>query len=148
MTLTIRPAIAADLDSAKHLLHDAGLPTADLVSEHIAITAEKDDTILGVIGLESFGDTALLRSLVVAPQGRGSGIGPALVAALETACACDGVSEMWLLTIDADAFFATLGYEVRDRHDAPKAIRTTKEFSGLCPADAVLMSKRIARLGA
>lgn len=143
MTLTIRPAIAADLNSAKKLLQDANLPTADLLSEHLAITAETDEEVLGIIGLESFGATALLRSLVVAPGARGSGIGPALVAALETACACDGVSEMWLLTIDADAFFKKIGYKVRDRVDAPEVIRKTKEFSALCPGDAVLMSKDI-----
>jgi amino-acid N-acetyltransferase len=144
VTLTIRPASAADLNAAKKLLENAGLPTADLTAERLALTAEKGDETQGLIGLESFGEVALLRSLVVAPEARGSGIGPALVTALETACACDGVTEMWLLTIDADVFFKKLGYAVRDRGDAPDVIRKTKEFSSLCPGDAVLMSKVIA----
>jgi len=55
----------------------------------------------------------------------------------------DGVDELWLLTIDADAFFVSLGYETRERSEAPEAIRNTEEFSGLCPEDAVLMSKQL-----
>ena len=143
MTLTIRPASAADLNAAKKLLHEARLPTADLTAGHLALTAEKNNEIQGLIGVESFGEPALLRSLVVRPGARGSGVGAALVTALETACFCEGVSEMWLLTTDADAFFARLGYAVRDRGDAPGAIRKTAEFAGLCPGDAVLMSKKL-----
>ena len=145
MTLTIRPAQAADLNPAKKLLKSAGLPTADLAAGQLALTAEKNKDIQGLIGVQAFGERALLRSLVVVPAARGSGIGVALVTALETACACDGVTEMWLLTVDADAFFRKLGYETRDRDDAPEPVRNTEEFSSLCPANAVLMSKRIAR---
>lgn len=144
MTLTIRPARAADLEPAIELLNNAGLPSADLTSARLALTAEKDDKIQGFIGLEPYGELALLRSLVVAPGARGYGIGPALVTALETACSCDGINEMWLLTIDADGFFSKLGYVVCDRASAPEAIRNTKEFAALCPGDAVLMSKSIA----
>lgn len=146
MTLTIRPACPADLESAIRLLNDAGLPTDDLTARHLAFVAERCGEFLGVVGLESFGDVAFLRSLVIDPSARGSGIGPALVTALESACVCDGVEAMWLLTIDADSFFTKLGYEVRERADAPASIRNTEEFSGLCPGDAVLMSKSLLRI--
>lgn len=145
MTLRIRPARLADLESARSLLQDAGLPTADLAADHLALVADQDGDFLGVVGLESFGEVALLRSLVISTKVRGTGIGPALVTALETASTCDGVEEMWLLTIDADPFFRKLGYEVRERADAPPSIQGTEEFSNLCPGDAVLMSKSLAR---
>jgi hypothetical protein len=45
MTLTIRPASAADLESAKQLLKTAGLPTTDLTLERLALTAEKNEVI-------------------------------------------------------------------------------------------------------
>jgi len=141
MSLTIRPATAADLEPSIELLEKAGLPVTDLAADRLAMVAENDTVFQGVIGLESFNGVALLRSLVVAADARGLGIGPALVTALEVACLADGVGELWLLTIDADAFFEKLGYVPRDRADAPAAIRTTEEFSGLCPGDAVLMSK-------
>ncbi len=143
MTLTIRPATPADLHAAVELLRDAGLPVEDLCAERLALVAEKDEIFKGVIGLEVFGDIGLLRSLAVSGDARGAGIGPALVTALETACLVAGAGELWLLTIDADAFFAKLGYVTRDRADAPDAIRNTEEFSGLCPGDAVLMSKNL-----
>ena len=142
MTLTIRPATRLDLAATVELLDKAGLPVSDLSADRLALVAEKNDLFQGVIGLESFGDTALLRSLVVSADARGTGIGPALVTALEVACIADGVTELWLLTIDADGFFAKLGYETRDRKEAPEAIRSTEEFQGLCPGDAVLMSKK------
>ena len=66
-----------------------------------------------------------------------------LVDALEAMARSRGIVELWLLTIDADAWFARLNYLVRERDDAPVDIRNTREFSGLCPGDAVLMSKRI-----
>jgi len=143
MTLTIRPAMPADLDVAIELLQSASLPVGDLSVDKLALVAEKDEKLQGVIGLESHSDCALLRSLVVSIDARGAGIGPALVTALESICQVNGVSELWLLTIDADVFFAKMGYLARDRADAPDAIRSTNEFSGLCPGDAVLMSKKL-----
>ena len=98
---------------------------------------------MGVIGIEPYGNTALLRSLVVTPLARGAGIGRGLVTALESAAIERGTRELWLLTIDADAFFSTLGYFTRRRGDAPDPIRGSAEFSSLCPGDAVLMSKRL-----
>ena len=143
MTLAIRPASAADLAASIDLLKNAQLPVADLSAKRLAFVAEIDDVFQGVIGVESFGEIVLLRSLVVTPDARGAGIGPALVAALEVACGANGALEMWLLTIDADRFFERLGYAIRDRADAPDAIRSTNEFGGLCPGDAILMSKNL-----
>ena len=54
------------------------------------------------------------------------------------------ISELWLLTIDADTWFATLGYLTQSRDSAPPAIQSTEEFSSLCPGDAVLMKKLLA----
>lgn len=144
MTLMIRPATILDLERATNLLTAAGLPIADLNVEILALVAEKNEIFQGVIGLEVFGEIALLRSLVVSVDARGAGIGPALVTALETACMADGIRELWLLTIDADGFFAKLGYIPRVRSEAPDAIRNTEEFSGLCPGDAVIMSKYLS----
>ena len=141
MTFMIRPATPADLPATIKLLETAGLPVADLSADRLALIAEQNDIFQGVIGQESFGESALLRSLVVSVEARGSGVGAALVAALEGSAATKGVREMWLLTIDAGAFFTRLGYATRNRTDAPTAIQTTAEFSDLCPGDAVLMSK-------
>jgi amino-acid N-acetyltransferase len=140
--IDIRPATPRDLPSAIELLRSAGLPTEDLTAEHLALVAEGEAGVLGVIGLEAFGDIGLLRSLVVSPLARGAGVGRSLVAALESAARKRGIAELWLLTQDADAFFSKSSFCVRKRDAAPEAIRGSEEFSRLCPDDAVLMSKR------
>ncbi len=141
--MLIRNATAADLSFATEQLGAAGLPTGDLTTAHLALAADGEAGLAGVIGLERFGDVALLRSLVVSPPARGAGVGRALVQALESSARAQGIRELWLLTIDADVFFSGLGFGERDRTSAPDAIRGSAEFSSLCPADAVLMSKRL-----
>ena len=139
----IRHATAADLPFAIEQLGAAELPTGDLTSAHLALAAEGEVGLAGVIGLEGFGDVALLRSLVVSPRARGAGVGRALVQALESSAKEQGFRELWLLTNDADAFFSGIGFVECDRGSAPDAIRGSSEFSSLCPADAVLMRKRL-----
>ena len=107
------------------------------------LVALADESPVGMIGIEKFGDVGLLRSLVVDPSARSGGIGARLVAALESMAAERGIAELWLLTIDADAYFSRLGYSVTDRSRAPDVIRRTHEFSSLCPGDATLMRKSL-----
>lgn len=141
MTAVIRPAIDADLAAVRRLLDDESLPTGDLRAAHLVFVIETDGVVVGAIGLEPFGKVGLLRSLVVAPAARSAKLGRELVERLEDHAQDRGIRELWLLTIDADAWFARLGYAVRERIDAPYEIRETDEFAGLCPASAVLMSK-------
>lgn len=144
MSTAIRQARASDFPVVRGLLAAADLPVDDFAPEHLVFVGEAGGTPVGGIGLEALGDIGLLRSLVVARQARSSGLGGRLVAALEDEARSRGIRELWLLTIDADAYFRGLGYEVRHRDDAPAGIRGTAEFSGLCPGTAVLMSKGLA----
>ena len=141
----LRVAVESDLTTARKLLAAAGLPIADLTTEHLALIAEKDGVVAGLIGLEQFKKTGLLRSLVIAEEFRNAGLGGVLVGALEQLACEKQIVELWLLTIDADDWFASLGYRTRSRDSAPAAIRSTAEFSSLCPGDAVLMKKSLKR---
>ena len=143
--MAIRPATDADLSAARSWLAAAGLPVDDLTADHMQnfLVALADDRPVGVIGFEQFDTVGLLRSLVVDQSARSGGIGRQLVAALETRASESGVTELWLLTIDADRYFSRLGYEMMDRSAAPESIRRTAEFSNLCPGDAVLMRKTL-----
>ena len=149
MTIRVLEATAADWPAVHALLDAAGLPTGDLGAGRMPdfIVARSDDECAGAIGVERYGRIGLLRSLVVATTARGSGLGKRLVAALEAATIAAHIEELWLLTIDADRFFADLGYAVAGRADAPASIRGTAEFSGLCPDTAVLMRKTLQRGG-
>jgi amino-acid N-acetyltransferase len=134
-----------DLDASCNLLVAAGLPVADLTDEHLDdfLVAEHAAKIVGLIGLERFGAIGLLRSLVVDSSCRRLGLGHALVDALELQARTQRITELWLLTIDADRFFAGFGYVTCDRQIAPEHIANTPEFAGLCPTDAVLMRKHL-----
>ena len=139
--IDIRPARRGDFDAVTSLLSGAGLPVEDLSGECMAdfLVASSEGSLAGVIGLQA----GLLRSLVVAPDSRTAGVGRRLVAALEAHARRRGLTELWLLTIDADRYFAGLGYRAKERHDAPQAIRETAEFALLCPGTATLMHKNL-----
>lgn len=146
-TIIVRDAGRADWDVVRQILDEAGLPFADLGPDRLGhfliaerVGAEQSDT-LGIIGLQCFEETGLLRSLVVSESNRKSGLGRRLVAALEASACSAGVKDLWLLTIDAEAYFDGLGYKLMSRDSAPKSIRETDEFSGLCPDGAYLMRK-------
>ena len=143
--ITTRRATASDLPAAQSWLSDAGLPIEDLTPDHMQdfLLTLVNESPVGMIGLEKFGNVGLLRSLVVDPSVRSAGIGARLGTALESRATAMGVTELWLLTIGADAYFANLGYLVMDRSSAPEVIRGTSEFSSLCPGDAVLMRKSL-----
>lgn len=127
------------------LLTQCGLPTQDLTPAHLEhfLGCMRDDRLLGVIGLEAFGATALLRSLAVAEEARAHGCGTSLVAELEARAARQGVAKLFLLTNTAERFFHALGYRSTARAEAPPAIATSREFSSLCPDSAVLMMKTL-----
>lgn len=127
------------------LLERCGLPVADLAAATSlqCYGCRRDDRLLGVVALESYGAVALLRSLAVAPEARGSGLGQALVRFAERAAAARHIGQLYLLTNTAAPFFAKLGYQATARETAPPAIRMSAQFSGLCPASASFMSKRL-----
>lgn len=141
--IDIRPAAASDWPGICGLLELEGLPTDDLSVQVMSnfVIAQDDIRLLGAVGVELHGDLALLRSLVVAPTGRRQGIGRRLTQAVEATAAHAGVQSIFLLTQSAVGFFETLGYRPSQRSQAPTAIQSSRQFSSLCPASAVLMVK-------
>ncbi|MDJ0758801.1 MAG: arsenic resistance N-acetyltransferase ArsN2 [Woeseiaceae bacterium] len=143
--MKLRPAVEQDRDAILALLESESLPTSDLDGrslEHF-IVAEDGASVVGCIGAEIHGATALLRSLVVGRSSRRAGLAGRLVRLLELQLPDRGVLDVWLLTIDADEYFLRHGYQVRSREDVPAEIRQTDEFSSLCPGSASLMHKSL-----
>ena len=127
------------------LLAGNGLPTGDIGTADIRwFVSEDDGALSGVVGIETFGGDALLRSLAVKPELRRGGIGAALVDHAEQRCRDLGLRELVLLTQTAEAFFAKRGYTRIERNAAPAAVKASAEFRSLCPASAVCMVKPIA----
>ena len=129
----------------EQLLAACELPASDLSPAHLEhfFACGAADAPRGVVGVELYGQAALLRSLAVAPKCRGIGCGKALVAEAESYARSRGVAQLYLLTTTAERFFERLGYAHAARESAPEEIRRTQEFSGLCPSSAAFMLKRL-----
>jgi amino-acid N-acetyltransferase len=142
--LRIRPATPDDLPAVEQLLVATGLPV-DGVDENFRtfIVAEDGDAIAGVIGIERYGPTALLRSAAVSPDSRGGGIGTRLVKTILERAAADGVEDVYLLTTTAAEYFPRFGFTQAPRSDAPEQLSASREFQGACPATAVLMKRSL-----
>lgn len=145
----IRQAQAKDWPAIERLLGDASLPVDDLDATRldgflVALdTVKTPPSVSGAIGLQAFGATGLLRSLVVDSGHRAAGIGRQLVKALEDEALAAGLTDLWLLTLDAEVFFWKLDYRIVERNKAPASIRNSPEFARLCPATAHLMHKTL-----
>jgi amino-acid N-acetyltransferase len=141
MKISARPTLAG----ATALLAAARLPIEDLTPEHCEhfFFAGPESAPDGLVGLELFGDVALLRSLVVAESRRGAGTGSALLDHAEAYARSRGVRRLYLLTTTAEPFFARHGFGRAERQAAPPAIRATREFSGICPSSSAFMEKQL-----
>ena len=130
-------------EAARDLLAAANLPTSDLTDQQLTtfFYCGPAAAPTALIGLEIYATEALLRSLVVDPSHRSTGLGSALVERAEAYATTQGVETLYLLTTTAESFFARLGYHRIDRAVAPAAIRSTREFAGLCPASSAFMFK-------
>jgi amino-acid N-acetyltransferase len=136
----------AERDQIVSLLAESGLPVSDISRAHLPLFfgIQSDSCLIAVIGLELFGPVGLIRSLAVSKVCRGQRVGRQLVDFAEYYAAERGVETVFLLTTTAAVFFQQLGYGQVARSDVPQAIRITSQFSSLCPASSVVLSKRVA----
>lgn len=141
-----------DTEWCRDLLGRAGLPTADLDDRVVSTSAdgrltlflvEADEERVGCIGIERYGDAALLRSAAIADGSRGQGYGTDAVRSLEARAENAGFGTLYLLTTTAAAFFAGLGYEQVEREAVPPSVRCSTEFGELCPSSATVMRRRL-----
>jgi N-acetylglutamate synthase-like GNAT family acetyltransferase len=120
------------------------LPTSDLESARpeFAVIREQGQ-VIAAGALQRFGSSALLRSVVVASDRRGIGLGEAIVSELERVARAARISRLVLLTQTAADFFAHQGYRVIERSAAPRNMRESEEFRSLCPSSATCMAKNL-----
>jgi N-acetylglutamate synthase-like GNAT family acetyltransferase/mannose-6-phosphate isomerase-like protein (cupin superfamily) len=137
-------AAPADLPAIQALLADCGLPIDGLdgILEN-CLVARLEAKLVGTIALERCGRSALLRSLAVAPECRGRSLGRNLCAKMVSYAHLAGIDELYLLTTNAELYFAALGFTRVERSVAPAPIQATSQFRSLCPKSAVCMRRNI-----
>jgi amino-acid N-acetyltransferase len=146
--IDVEPATPEDLGAIRALLSANALPVQDLVEAAATfLIARSDGAVVGSVGLEALGASALLRSLCVAGEYRNRGVARSLCAAVEAAARGLGVRELYLLTTTAAPFFERLGFAAAARDIAPPEIRATAEFRDLCPSTATFMRKPLSPAG-
>jgi amino-acid N-acetyltransferase len=138
-------ATASDLAAIQTLLAACGLPIdgMELFADN-CIVAKVDAEVVGTVALEACGRSALLRSLAVAPDRRGRSLGRALCEKIVSQARLRGIEQLYLLTTDAERYFAAIGFERIERTGAPAQIQATTQFRSLCPKTAVCMARHIA----
>ena len=144
MPPVITPATHADFPAIVGLLERNALPRAGL-EQHVAtiLVAKEGEQLVGTAALEVYGAAALLRSVAVAAERRGQGLGQTLTAAALDLARRRGVRTVYLLTETAAEFFPKLGFRPITRSEVVQAVLRSPEFTSACPASAVVMARSL-----
>ncbi|MFM9910039.1 MAG: arsenic resistance N-acetyltransferase ArsN2 [Chitinophagaceae bacterium] len=143
-SINANKASASDHGDAIKLLESQKLPHTDIDKNltHFFVVREADK-LQGLIGLEIYGDSGLLRSMATSPLHRNKGIATLLVTKLLGYAKTLGLKEVFLFTETAAEFFQKRGFQYIRREEAPEDISQSSEFTHLCPSSAILMKKEI-----
>ena len=140
-TPRIRHARQSDFDAACRLLTECELGVEGLENQFPDGYAVVDSgsLVVGLAGMEVYGEDGLLRSVAVAPDYRGTGQGALLVRNRLEWAVKRRLRAIYLLTTTAADFFALLGFFPEDREAVPEGIRTSEQYRVACPARATVM---------
>jgi amino-acid N-acetyltransferase len=134
----LRPAVPADRETIEALLQTEGLPVNGLRVED-SLVAVEEGRVVGAIALERYGDTAMLRSLVVDTGRRNTGIGFRLAAGALEVARWSGIDEVHLYTENAQGFFSKFGFEAVSGQLIKEACADSALVSGQCCTTATAM---------
>src|SRR6185295_8794074 len=114
------------------LLQSESLPTIDLERDlpHFFVKTINEE-IVGSIGMEHYGESGLLRSMLVRPTFRNKGIASELVNHLSHYAKDRGVRKLFLITNTAEDYFQRMGFTKVLREKVEKEVLQSKEFNGL-----------------
>jgi C_GCAxxG_C_C family probable redox protein len=128
-TSLIRKATETDVASIKSLLQQCFLQAEDIPRENqIFWIVKKDMKITGVVGIENFGLSGLLRSFAVHPDFRGQAIGAGLLHhAMEEAVNL-GIESLYLCTDTAARYFEKHNWIYIRRESVSEKVLQSDEF--------------------
>ncbi len=148
MTPTVRAARAEDWPGIRSLLEARALPVDGAeahLHEFLVATSGVSDEVIGVAGVERYGDVGLVRSVAVASNVAALGLGSALTRAILDRAREEGLEALYLLTTTAAMWFPRFGFTVVPREQLPAALNESAELRGACPSTAVAMRFPLAK---
>jgi N-acetylglutamate synthase-like GNAT family acetyltransferase len=129
---TLRRAREEDIPQIEALLLAERLPPYG-INEYLGtfFVLEDGGRVVGSAGLEVYGQAALLRSVVVAPELRGGTHGRRLTEAALAEARARGVQRVYLFTMHAAEFFARYGFRECGLEDFEPAVRESYQYRGV-----------------
>lgn len=136
-----RPNDAADVFP---LLEQNHLPVVGL-DDHFAtaLVAREHGRLVGSAALEVYPDGVLLRSVAVAQDLQGHGLGQELTIAVIDLARSLHAKAIYLLTTTAEHYFPRFGFERIARAEVPPTVQTSVEFTSACPSSATVMRRTL-----
>ena len=146
-SVALRLARPDDVPSIERLLAAEWLPPM-AITEFLASfwVLENDGRVLGCAGIEIYGDAAVLRSVVVAPELRGSGSGDVLVRTALQYVRDHDAKRVYLFTMHAAPFFARYGFAPVTIDDFEPSLRGSWQYVGLTERPEILKEMTPMRL--
>ena len=132
MSAEPRRASEEDIPQIEALITAERLPAYGL-AEYLEtfFVLEEGAKVVGCAGLEVYGDAALLRSVVVAPDQRLRDEARRLVEASLDKARQRSVQRVYLFTMYADAFFRRLGFREASLDDFEEAVRASRQYEAV-----------------
>ena len=109
--------------------------------EATTFVVREGDRVVGCAALEVYAGGAVLRSVAVADDAAGRGLGRALVPAAIRLARSLRAPVVYLLTTTAADYFPRFGFERVSRDDVPDDVRSSVQFTSSCPSGAVVMRR-------
>lgn len=141
----LRAARRDDFPAIIALLRECKLPT-DGITDQLGsnyVVALLGSCVVGVAGIEVYGDYGLLRSVAVAPEVRGRNVGKALVENRLEWAAGQHLKALYLLTDSASGYFPRMQFVRVERDQVPDQIQASREFAHVCPISSIVMSRSL-----
>lgn len=133
------------ISQLSELLKSSELVPEGLEKNNLHLFYERDESgaLIGVIGVEMYGDACLLRSLAVLENKRNQGIARSLIKeAFEFARSVKSY-EVYLLTQTIGNTMYGYGFRNVHRDKVPNDLITSPFFNGICPCSCHVMHKNI-----
>lgn len=144
MKTKLELTLSKDPSAISAFLKANNLPVLDLAEENVRIyNMHIHEEIVATIGLEKYGNNALLRSLAVKEEFRNQHLADKMITGFFELCRSEGITDVYLLTTTAEGYFKRKGFIPIERKQVPGSIRKTREFSSICPSSAVVMHREV-----
>ncbi len=136
----LTPARTDDANAIRELLAISQLPVEGLERAFPdGFVVARAPEPVGCAGLEVYEEAGLLRSVAVGATGRHHGLGSKLVEDRVAAARSKGLAAVYAITTTAAPFFERLGFVPVERSTVPAGIRSSAEFTTICPSSAAVL---------